>query len=65
MLACSRSKPGTTSANNRPPSAGNQPVVAPSTLNRAWISALAEGRRVAVDMVEEGKGPEAVNIRLS
>jgi cold shock protein len=35
-----------------------------SALNRAGISELAEGQRVAVDMVEGGKGPEAVSIRL-
>jgi len=35
-----------------------------SALNRTGISELAEGQRVAVDMVEGGKGPEAVSIRL-
>jgi CspA family cold shock protein len=35
-----------------------------SALNRAGISDLTEGQRVAVDMVEGGKGPEAVSIRL-
>jgi len=35
-----------------------------SALNRAGLSELAEGQRVAVDMVEGGKGPEAVSIRL-
>ena len=35
-----------------------------SVLNRAGISELAEGQRVAVDMIEGGKGPEAVSIRL-
>jgi CspA family cold shock protein len=35
-----------------------------STLNRAGISELAEGQRVAVDMIEGGKGPEAISIRL-
>ena len=35
-----------------------------SALNRAGISELAEGQRIAVDMVEGGKGPEAVSIRL-
>jgi hypothetical protein len=28
------------------------------------ITQLSEGQRVAVDMVEGGKGPEAVGIRL-
>jgi CspA family cold shock protein len=35
-----------------------------SALNRAGIGELTEGQRVAVDMVEGGKGPEAVSIRL-
>ncbi len=35
-----------------------------SALNRAGISSLIEGQRVAVDMIEGGKGPEAVGIRL-
>ena len=33
-------------------------------LNRGGLADLAEGQRVAVDMIEGGKGPEAVNIRL-
>jgi len=43
---------------------GKDIFVHASALNRAGISELAEGQRVAVDMVEGGKGPEAVNIRL-
>ena len=35
-----------------------------SALERAGIMELAEGQRVAVDMVEGGKGPEAAGIRL-
>lgn len=35
-----------------------------SALNRGGLSDLAEGQRVAVDMVEGGKGPEAVGVRL-
>ena len=35
-----------------------------SALNRAGLGDLAEGQRVAVDMVEGNKGPEAVSIRL-
>lgn len=35
-----------------------------SALNRAGLSELAEGQRVAVDMVEGSKGPEAAGIRL-
>jgi cold shock protein len=43
---------------------GKDIFVHASTLNRAGITELAEGQRVAVDMVEGGKGPEAVSIRL-
>ena len=43
---------------------GKDIFVHASALSRAGISELAEGQRVAVDMVEGGKGPEAVNIRL-
>jgi CspA family cold shock protein len=43
---------------------GKDIFVHASALNRAGISELAEGQRVAVDMVEGGKGPEAVSIRL-
>jgi cold shock CspA family protein len=35
-----------------------------SALNRGGLADLSEGQRVAVDMIEGGKGPEAVNIRL-
>ena len=43
---------------------GKDIFVHASALNRAGIGDLAEGQRVAVDMVEGGKGPEAVSIRL-
>ena len=43
---------------------GKDIFVHASALNRCGISELAEGQRVAVDMVEGGKGPEAVSIRL-
>jgi CspA family cold shock protein len=43
---------------------GKDIFVHASALNRASISELAEGQRVAVDMIEGGKGPEAVSIRL-
>jgi len=43
---------------------GKDIFVHASALNRAGISELADGQRVAVDMVEGGKGPEAVSIRL-
>ena len=43
---------------------GKDIFVHASALNRAGISELAEAQRVAVDMVEGGKGPEAVSIRL-
>ena len=42
---------------------GKDIFVHASALNRAGNS-LAEGQRVAVDVVEGGKGPEAVSIRL-
>ena len=43
---------------------GKDIFVHASALSRAGISELTEGQRVAVDMVEGGKGPEAVSIRL-
>ncbi len=43
---------------------GKDIFVHASALNRAGISELVEGQRVAVDMVEGGKGPQAVGIRL-
>jgi CspA family cold shock protein len=43
---------------------GKDIFVHASALSRAGITELAEGQRVAVDMVEGAKGPEAVNIRL-
>jgi cold shock protein len=43
---------------------GKDIFVHASALNRAGISEPAKGQRVAVDMVEGGKGPEAVSIRL-
>jgi CspA family cold shock protein len=43
---------------------GKDIFVHTSVLKRAGISELAEGQRVAVDMVEGGKGPEAISIRF-
>ena len=43
---------------------GKDIFVHASSLNRAGLLELSEGQRVAVDMIEGGKGPEAVNIRL-
>ena len=43
---------------------GKDIFVHASALNRAGINELAEGQRVAVDVVEGGKGPEAASIRL-
>lgn len=45
-------------------SGGKDIFVHASALNRGGLTFLSEGQRVAVDMVEGGKGPEAVNIRL-
>lgn len=44
-------------------SGGKDIFVHASALNRAGISELAEGQRIAVDIVEGAKGPEAVSIR--
>src|SRR4051794_25712551 len=41
---------------------GKDVFVGASALTRAGISDLAEGQRVAVDMVEGSKGPEAVSL---
>jgi CspA family cold shock protein len=35
-----------------------------SALNRAGIADLAEGQRVAVDVVDGRKGPEVADLRL-
>ena len=43
---------------------GKDIFVHASALNRGGLADLAEGQRVAIDMVEGGKGPEAVNIRV-
>jgi cold shock protein len=43
---------------------GKDIFVHASALSRSGLADLAEGQRVAVDMIEGGKGPEAVNIRL-
>ena len=43
---------------------GKDIFVHASALNRAGIAELVEGQRVAVDMVEGGKGPEATSVRL-
>jgi CspA family cold shock protein len=43
---------------------GKDIFVHASALNRAGLTELSEGQRVAVDMIEGGKGPEAVSIRL-
>ena len=43
---------------------GRDIFVHASALSRGGVADLAEGQRVVVDMVEGGKGPEAVNIRL-
>jgi CspA family cold shock protein len=45
-------------------SGGKDIFVHAKALERAGITGLAEGQRVAVAMVEGGKGPEAVGLRL-
>jgi cold shock protein len=45
-------------------SGGKDIFVHATVLERAGITGLAEGRRVAVDMVEGKKGPEAAGLRL-
>lgn len=43
---------------------GKDVFVHASALARGGITALSEGQRVVVDMIEGGKGPEAVSVRL-
>ena len=45
-------------------SGGNDIFVHASALNRAGITGLAEGQRVAVDVIDGRKGPEAAGLRL-
>ena len=44
---------------------GKDIFVHASALQRAGITGLAEGQRVAVDVADGQKGPEAVNLRLA
>jgi CspA family cold shock protein len=43
---------------------GKDIFVHASALNRAGVTELTEGQRVAVDMIEGGKGPEVATLRL-
>jgi cold shock protein len=43
---------------------GKDIFVHASTLNRAGVADLAEGQRVAVDVIDSRKGPEAASLRL-
>ncbi len=43
---------------------GNDIFVHASALNRAGIADMAEGQRVAVDVIDGRKGPEAAGLRL-
>ena len=43
---------------------GKDIFVHASALNRTGLTELSEGQRVAVDMIEGGKGPEAISVRL-
>jgi cold shock CspA family protein len=49
---------------HRPRSGGKDIFVHASALERAGIMGLAEGQRVAVDVADGQKGPEAVSLRL-
>ena len=42
---------------------GKDIFVHASALNRGGLTSLSEGQRVAVDMIEGGKGPEALSVR--
>jgi cold shock protein len=46
-------------------SGGKDVFVHATTLNRAGISDLAEGQRLAMSVAEGRKGPEAVSVRLA
>jgi CspA family cold shock protein len=47
-----------------PDQGGKDIFVHASTLERAGVMSLAEGQRVAVDVAQGQKGPEAVGLRL-
>ena len=47
-----------------PDQGGKDIFVHASALEHAGISGLAEGQRVAVDVVQRSKGPEAAGLRL-
>ena len=47
-----------------PDRGGKDIFVHATVLNRAGLADLAEGQRVAVDVVDGRKGPEAANLRL-
>ena len=47
-----------------PDQGGKDTFVHASALERAGIMGLAEGQRVALDVVQGQKGPEAAGIRL-
>jgi CspA family cold shock protein len=48
-----------------PDQGGKDIFVHVSALERSGLTGLAEGQRVAVDVAEGQKGPEAVNVRLT
>ena len=48
-----------------PDQGGKDIFVHASALERSGIMGLAEGQRVAVDVADSQKGPEAVNLRLA
>jgi cold shock CspA family protein len=56
--------PTTLARDSGPPRGGKDIFVHASALDRAGITGLTEGQRVAVDVIDGRKGPEAAGLRL-